>query len=197
MILVIDLGGVAALFQPERRLAALAAASRLPAEAIRERLFDSGLDNDAEVGRYTSDELVGATRAALDETVDPEQLIDAWSTAFEPAAHVLRLIAERPERKVLFTNNGPLVELCLRAPLHVISDHFDDVICSWHIAVKKPEPEAFARAARILQSSPEELLLLDDSDANVNAARSVGWNAALVTTPADVRRALEQASLHP
>ena len=95
---------------PKRRLAALAAASRLPTETIRERLFDSSLDNDAEVGRYASDELVGATRAALDETVDPEQLIQAWSTAFEPAADVLRLIAERPEWKVLFTNNGPLID---------------------------------------------------------------------------------------
>jgi len=43
---------------------------------------------------------------------------------------------------VFVTNNGPLIDLCLRAPLHLISDHFDDVICSWHIAVKKPEPES-------------------------------------------------------
>lgn len=196
MILVVDLGGVAAGFHPERRLAALAEASGLAPETIRERLFSSGLDDDAEVGRYTPDELIRSTRAALSDTVDPDQLIDAWSTAFEPDPRVLRLLAGRLEAKALFTNNGPLIDLCLRGPLHAISDSFEHVICSWHIAAKKPEPEAFSRAAAVLRSRPDELVLLDDSEPNVTAARSAGWSGSLVASAADVRDALEHVSLH-
>ena len=188
--MVVDLGGVAAAYRPERRLAQLVAETGLIAERITAALFDSGLDHRAERGDFTPDEAVGRVLGALDGKLDVGSLVAAWSRCFEPDESVLQVIAGRRERTGLFTNNGPIVDLCLAGPLAGLAAPFDHLICSWHLEVCKPDRAAFERAAEHLDADPGELLLLDDSLANVEAARSTGWHAALITDAADVDRAL-------
>jgi hypothetical protein len=103
---VVDLGGVASRFRPERRLQALASLSGLAQELIRERLFDSGLERQAELGGYSAAQVVAAVQSALDQRVPQSELIDSWALAFEPDTHVLESIASLPVRRVLFTNKG-------------------------------------------------------------------------------------------
>src|SRR5690606_14141452 len=81
-VLLVDLGGVAARFTPERRLRALAAATGLSEKAIHARIWDSGLERDAERGRYASDEIVEVVRTALDERIGADALVEAWALAF-------------------------------------------------------------------------------------------------------------------
>ena len=187
---VVDLGGVAARFLPERRLQALASLSGVPEDVIRERLFESGFERQAELGAYSPDQVLAAVQAALDHPVPVAALIDAWALAFEPDIQVLECIASLPVSSALFTNNGPLLDACLAGPLRALSATFDEIICSWHVRARKPEAAAFERAAERLQRSPDRLLLLDDSAANVHAAIRCGWDADRVTGLADVLAAL-------
>ena len=69
---------------------------------------------------------------------------------------------------------------------------FDEVICSWHLRAAKPDPLAFERAASRLGVPAGQLLLVDDSPANVRAAGQLGWHATVVTGPGDVEHALER-----
>lgn len=108
----------------------------------------------------------------------------------EPDPFVLSALQWAQGPKVLFTNNGPMLDLCLAGPLRGLTDAFDDVVCSWHLGARKPSAEAFDRFAFRVAHDPSELLLLDDSPANVNAARSCGWRAEPVATHADLERAL-------
>ncbi len=119
--------------------------------------------------------------ATLGQPVAEADLVSAWSLAFEPDVDVLALVSNVAMRRVMFTNNGPMLDLCLAAALEVLRNHFEDVVCSWHLRARKPDPEAFERAADRLKCAPDSLLLLDDSLANVEAAVRCGWNAAQST----------------
>jgi len=181
---------VAARFRPERRLQALASLSGVAEDVIEERLFDSGFERRAELGAYSPDEVVAAIQAALDDRVPAAALVDAWALAFEPAAEVLDCIASLPARRALFTNNGPMIDACLAAPLRGLADAFGAVVCSWHLRARKPEAAAFEGAAGRLECAPDRLLLLDDSAENVAAAIRCGWEADCVAGLADVVAAI-------
>ena len=57
-------------------------------------------------------------------------------------------------------------------------DGLFDVSCySWELGAAKPDPAFFAEAARRIGSAPAEILFIDDSTANVAAARQAGLAA--------------------
>jgi putative hydrolase of the HAD superfamily len=189
---VVDLGGVAARFRPERRLQALASLSGIPETVIHQRLFESGFEGQAELGAFSPDEVVAMVGAALDHRVAAAALINAWALAFEPDAGVISRIVSLPVRSALFTNNGPMLDACLAGPLHGRADVFSEIICSWTLKARKPEVAAFERAAARLACSPHRLLLLDDSTENVEAAIQSGWDAACVANLNEVSAAIAQ-----
>ena len=58
-----------------------------------------------------------------------------------------------------------------------MGDVFDQLVFSWRLGVTKPDPEAFDRATEALGVAPDEVFFVDDSAANVEAARAAGWQA--------------------
>ncbi|MDP2328988.1 MAG: HAD-IA family hydrolase [Dehalococcoidia bacterium] len=193
--LVVDLGGVVTRFHPERRLAALAALTGLPEATVEKRWFASGREREAELGEHSTGTIAGAIQAALGTEVAAEDLVAAWSLAFEPDPTALALLASVPLPRALFTNNGPMVDLCLAGPLREIRAVFNPVITSWRIGARKPAPEAFERAGALLGTAPAQILFLDDSAVNIRAARRHGWQSALTPTSVSVREALMEAGL--
>jgi len=191
--IAVDLGGVAARYTPARRLDALVAATGFRADEITERVFGSGLETRLERGEIgIHDHGVQALLDALERRLDASALVEAWSRAFTPDAEVLSILAQQAERVVLFTNNGPIVELCLDGPLRRIQKACDDVVCSWRLRAVKPEPAAFERFSRIVERPGDALLLLDDSAPNVEAARTAGWAADQVANAAELLAALNK-----
>ncbi len=54
---------------------------------------------------------------------------------------------------------------------------FDRLFFSWHLGVQKPDPAYFAGIEEALARDGGDLLFVDDLVANVEAAKSCGWNA--------------------
>lgn len=196
--LVMDLGGVTCRWLPDRRLAALADLSGLPAATIDAQVFESGWDDACERGRFVLDELLDQLTALLALTRSPatdELLRSAWAQAFEPDPRVLALIGRATCPTALFTNNGPLLEAALPADLPAVADAFDELVFSWHLGTTKPDPDAFAGAVERLGVDPATILFVDDSEANVEAARAAGWQAHQYTDPMNLQLALHAAEL--
>ena len=55
--------------------------------------------------------------------------------------------------------------------------HFNDMIYSAALGVRKPEPGFYRAAARRTGFAPREHLLIDDTEENVLAAQVEHWNA--------------------
>jgi HAD superfamily hydrolase (TIGR01509 family) len=185
-VAVFDLGGVIAEFMPHRRAAKLQELTGLSPVEVERRLFGSGMDAAAEIGEYDSDTIVNATLSALDHRLGRDQLIAAWALAFEPNLELLRRVEGLHQRKVLLTNNGPLLSLCLAGPLLCVATAFEMVLCSWQLRAIKPDSAAFDRAAAVIGAHRESLILFDDTLACVAGARRAGWRAIHVEDASDL-----------
>ncbi len=85
------------------------------------------------------------------------------------AGHVLHFLSNMPR---------PFVPMLDR---HAFFSRFASGIWSGLVGLSKPQDEIFALAEQRFEAAPEELLFLDDSPANVEAARARGWQALLFT----------------
>jgi len=72
-----------------------------------------------------------------------------------------------------------------------LGQRVEGMVYSARVAAKKPERAFFDAALAISGSHAEETLLVDDSAANVAAARAAGWQAHHWTGPASLSALLE------
>jgi FMN phosphatase YigB (HAD superfamily) len=166
-------------------LLALATETALSERELDAAIFGSGLEARAELGEYQPEKLVGILLDITKHRIERDTLVRAWSLAFEPVDVVLEQVANTSATTVLLTNNGPMLDACLTGPLSRVATAFDFVVCSWHIGFRKPDSEVFDYVATRFGNAPDRLVLLDDTSANVEAARRCGWRAEHVTNERD------------
>ena len=78
-----------------------------------------------------------------------------------------------------------------------MSGEFDVVYSSAELGVAKPDPAVFERVVAHARVAPDDVFFLDDTDANVAAARAAGWQAEQFVSPAQVRTVLARAGSSP
>lgn len=76
-----------------------------------------------------------------------------------------------------------------------VFDHLADVVISGAEGMIKPDPRIFAIAADRAGVTPGELLFVDDSAPNIEAARALGFAVHRFEDPASLRPALEAHGL--
>ena len=59
--------------------------------------------------------------------------------------------------------------------------HFDELVFSYEIGVRKPDRGFFEHCLRKANCEPAECLFIDDMPANVAGAKSCGWEAIVYT----------------
>jgi 2-haloacid dehalogenase len=103
--------------------------------------------------------------------------LDAWPD-FVPALQRLR----RRYVCVSFTilSLGLVIDVSRRNGID-----WDAVICCEMLRVYKPRPEAYRRAAALLQLPPENILMVACHNFDLDAARSGGYRTAFVHRPAE------------
>ncbi|MGR3378325.1 HAD family hydrolase [Salipiger abyssi] len=62
-----------------------------------------------------------------------------------------------------------------------LGEEVDGIIYSARAGCRKPQPAFFAHAEQVTGYRPDEIVLVDDTAANVDAARKAGWQAVLWT----------------
>lgn len=114
---------------------------------------------------------VGASAAAVR---------DFW---FANDAHVNRDVCvwmdqqRRAGHKVMLATNQDHSRAAYLLDALRLRDHCDDAYTSAALGVAKPDPAFFHAIADAERRAPSELMLIDDSLANVTAARACGWQA--------------------
>lgn len=195
--LVVDLGGVVCRFDHAHRLDRLARMCPLDADEIDARLWRSGFSADCDRGRYGSAALMrGRIRAALAAAGSDEDLDDAWCSAFQPDPAVLDALDRHRGGRVLalLTNNGPVEEEALTRRHPEVFARFDHLFFSHRLGRRKPDPAVFAAVAGHLEERGEAIVFVDDSPANVAAAREAGWHGIRYQNVPRLRRDLEEAT---
>jgi beta-phosphoglucomutase family hydrolase len=63
-----------------------------------------------------------------------------------------------------------------------IRKYFSAIVSADDVAVSKPDPETFLKAARLLKIGPDDCLVFEDAPKGVEAARNAGMACVVLTT---------------
>ncbi|AZQ38608.1 HAD family hydrolase [Streptomyces cyaneochromogenes] len=120
------------------------------------------------------------------------QFEDAWlepySWPMPGMAGLVEALAEN-HRLVLLSNVDRAYWQVVRA-MHPELGCFTELLVSCDLGCAKPDPEAFLRASRAAKADPARCLFVDDTRANVDAARLLGFRTHWFRDASGLRRAL-------
>jgi beta-phosphoglucomutase len=63
-----------------------------------------------------------------------------------------------------------------------IRDYFKVIVSADDVAISKPHPEVFTKAANLLQVNPKDCIVFEDAPKGVEAAASAGMQVVIITT---------------
>src|SRR4051794_25658338 len=125
--------------------------------------------------------------------VSPAKFVSYWfekdSRLVAPLLQELSLVRAAGIRVYLATNQEHLRAAWLMGQLG-LAEYVDGIFYSARLGAKKPDMEFFAKVQAAVGLNGEEILLIDDSRENIDAARKAGWQALHWTkdsSPAIVR----------
>lgn len=196
--LLFDLGGVVLDVDFDRALAAWSPHSRLPPERLRERFrFDEPYQRH-ETGHLHEEGYFAHLRQALALDCDAATVRAGFNAVLageiEETVRMLQALQGRVAcHAISNTNAAHLAEIGRAFPR--LLPLFTRVFASHEIGHRKPHPGAFEHVLREIGVPAAQVLLFDDLEPNVAAARALGLQAVQVRSPADVREALVERGL--
>jgi putative hydrolase of the HAD superfamily len=200
---VFDLGGVVYRWRPDEFLMRLvpARAPTLDASQALAAAFFQGFDGDwkeFDRGAIEPDPLARRIAARLGLELDEARaVIAAVPGELQPIEATVALAEglKRAGRTLHFLSNMPRPYAQALTERDALFGLFDGGVFSAHIGLLKPDPAIFAHAADAFACAPRELLLVDDLERNVVAAREAGWQAIVFRDAAQCARELAALGL--
>lgn len=190
--IVFDLGGVLIDLARDRAVEALARAGVQDTDALLGPYRQEGLFLDLECGRITAGGFFDALRRRvapghpLPSDKELEQAFCEFLVGL-PRERLERLRALRKAGYKLYAlsnTNAVMSDAAFPALFGSegmrIADYFDGIVYSFCEGVCKPDVEIFGRVLGRYGLDAHATLMLDDSEANCEAARSVGMHAVRV-----------------
>jgi putative hydrolase of the HAD superfamily len=175
--------------------AELELAFELPAGSIAAAHFMPSRLNPAITGKITDEQWRSAAAndlAAVCGSADRARAaVKAWSM-FEPRIdpEVVSLLAKARETVTVALVSNATTRLEQDLARHELSTLAHVVVSSARIGVAKPDPSFYTIAAEQVGAAVGRCLFIDDTPANVAAARGLGMTAVQYRRPEDLRAAL-------
>jgi HAD superfamily hydrolase (TIGR01509 family) len=175
--IVFDFGNVLGFFSHRKAAEQLAKFSPLSVDAILKRYLDPKLEDDFETGRMSLEDFRTLVRERCRVTCNDAQLDLAIADMFTPNHEVCALVPalKLRYRLVLLSNTNELHALHFRRQFADTLDHFDALVLSHEVGLRKPCADIYAHCHKIAGSTPRQCLFIDDLPVNVEAARACGW----------------------
>jgi HAD superfamily hydrolase (TIGR01509 family) len=197
--IVFDLGGVVVKLNIEGAMDALARRGGADRNLIRSFLNTRDESNlspneKLQLGLLEIDEYVALLNQALRRRLAREEIIDLRLQSIQGEdEEVLEIIrALSIQRKVACFSNTIAIHWDHMRANYQSFRLFHCAIGSHLIGAAKPDPEAYAIVCRELQAEPGQILFIDDTLANAEAARAAGWHAIHFKNAAALREELQE-----
>jgi epoxide hydrolase-like predicted phosphatase len=166
-----------------------------------QRRRESGLARDANHGRVSEAEFARALGRlyGLDPPTTEELLVDLWDwyageLNTETAGYFQRL---RPRYRTAILSNGAAGGRHEEEPRYGFAAMADVLVYSYEVGVEKPDRRIYEITCQRLSVPPSEVVFLDDTEANVVAARQLGMQAVLFRSTAQAITAMEACLAEP
>lgn len=197
--LMFDLGGVIMTIERQRAVDALKAIGVTDADDLLGEYGQKGIFLDLELGNVTPAQWRDALRSHISIPGITDRQIDDAFCRFLIGIPEQRLAQlddlHRRHRLYLLSNTNAVMWDAVildqfRKAGHDISYYFDGVITSFECHAYKPDAEIFSKACAKFGIKPSDTIFFDDSLANVEAARALGFDGIHVTDTRDFRTLL-------
>ena len=186
--LLFDLGGVIMDIRRENCVAAFTRLGMTNANDLLGEYSQAGVFGDIESGKIDATQFRDAIRSMLPAGVTDAQ-IDAAFNAFLVGIPVDRLRAlEKLHHRYnvyLLSNTNPImwnsrIAEEFRKDGHDINYYFDGMVTSFDAKSMKPDEAIFRKVISDFGIEPSQTLFFDDSSANIEAARRLGFQGVVV-----------------
>lgn len=148
-------------------------------DTLHEQFFAPYWENIV-LGRAGLMEHLMAALQQIAPHVSPAKFVSYWferdSRLVAPFLTELSSVRSQGIHVYLATNQEHLRAAYLMEKLG-LAEHVDGIFYSARLGAKKPDMEFFARVQAAVGLSGEEVLLIDDSRQNIDAALKAGWQA--------------------
>jgi 2-haloacid dehalogenase len=130
------------------------------------------------------------------------EMIALWHSGWvqmlrEPIQANVAILAELRERgtRLLALTNWSAETFPIARKRYAFLGWFEDIVVSGEVKLAKPDPRIFAHTLERARLDPARTFFIDDSPANVAAARKHGIAAVLYESPAQLRTVLAEHAL--
>src|SRR5260370_5342880 len=179
--IVFDFGRVVSFFDHRLTISRLAAHAGLSAVEMHTQLFGGPLEDDYESGRISTSEFLRRVRQICRLTCPDEIIAAASADIFWPNEEVCALLPRlKPRHRLLLGSNTN--ELHARQFCGQFADwlrHFDALVLSHEIGVRKPRAGFFEHCLRLAECAPGQFLFIDYLLSHVPAPSPVAWHHSL------------------
>lgn len=148
-------------------------------DTLHEQFFTPYWENIV-LGRLGLMEHLTSSLQTIAPELNPAEFVSYWferdSRLAAPLLQELSAVRSAGVRVYLATNQEHLRAAYLMEKLG-LAEHVDGIFYSAHVGAKKPDMEFFAKVQAAVGLRGEDMLLIDDSLQNVEAALKSGWQA--------------------
>jgi putative hydrolase of the HAD superfamily len=136
------------------------------------------LHRSYEKGELSENEFIAKLLGFLENKIDEETLIDAYSKIFSLNENVAALLPELKKKYilVLLSNTNSIHQKHGWNEYQFIK-YFDKLILSHEVKALKPEKEIYKAVEAFTGKPPEEHIFIDDIAEYADAAKKAGWDA--------------------
>ena len=189
--IVFDLGGVLVGIDPDRAIRAIAQLGGIKIDHLDDKIKNLGLFHEYEIGQFNHPEFRDRLRTFLPNNASDEEIDKVWSTLIvaipQDRIDLLESLKQRYQLFVL-SNTNPfhiqqINQQLIRNGNPPLESIFQKVYYSYQLHMSKPNPEIYQHITRENGLDPSEILFLDDTLANINAAQALGWGTMHIDTP--------------
>lgn len=201
--IVFDLGGVLVDIDPDRAIRAFAKLGGMTIEHLDDKIKNLSLFHEYEIGQYNHPEFRDRLRTFLLNSATDEEIDKVWSSLIvaipQDRIDLVKSLKQRYQLFVL-SNTNPfhiqqINQQMIRDGNPPLESLFQKVYYSYQLHLSKPNPEIYQHITRENGLDPSELLFLDDTLANINAAQALGWGTMQIDTPRKLFELFDHA--HP
>ncbi|MCK4715072.1 MAG: HAD family phosphatase, partial [Candidatus Aenigmarchaeota archaeon] len=122
-----------------------------------------------------------------------EQMADDWRSTLRPVPETIDMVKKLKGRYKLFALSN-VDEITTKQCFEKFKfyNHFDGILLSWKVHMRKPEPEIYEYTLKQMGIKPEETVFIDNYPLNLPPARGMGIHTILYKNPGQLRKDLEK-----
>lgn len=152
------------------------------------------LERDVNLGNLTENEFYRALRSVFGVHLTPQEMHRLIVKKSRKDKRLLSLIRSLGRKRVvMFTNSiGDMAVEVMRQQKIPFRRLFRKVFLSTRLHEAKPDGKAFRDILKKLKVKPQEAVMVDDREINIDGARTVGMNGILYQNAAQFKKALTQ-----